>query len=296
MPTTLGNAHPITLSDPNLWSKFQASSSSGKTGLFRASLPSGGPLYIVAMNHTIKMVPFVRTAEELFSNTALRESRSNKFQVVINGPTYGLTNAGKADALFGNDPVSANETKQEGLIVRQKKVIGGTKSDMYYIANYTGSKNKYKFGRGHAPTDADAALGNMGPLIINKLPFGKVNKYNPPQPDATRKGQPKDKYKNSLVQRSNSRFAIMAGEPDPVGKIALGYRQDKNQLLVLIQPHGSTGIGIAGFKGIMQYLGLHSAVYLDGSDSVMLMMDNSMLISQASNKNETNITGIGFVS
>ena len=87
----------------------------------------------------------------------------------------------------------------------------------------------------------------------------------------------------------------MAGEPNPVGKIAIGFRQDKGLLLVLIQPHASPGINIAGFKGIMQHLGLNSAVYLDGSDSVMLMMDNNMLISQGSNKNETNITGIGFV-
>jgi len=87
----------------------------------------------------------------------------------------------------------------------------------------------------------------------------------------------------------------MSGLSDPVGKIALGFRQDKGQLLVLIQPHASAGIGIAGFKGIMQHLGLDSAVYLDGSDSVMLMMDSNMLISQGENKNETNITGIGFV-
>ncbi|MEJ2407287.1 MAG: phosphodiester glycosidase family protein [Candidatus Thiodiazotropha sp.] len=276
MAITLGNASPVVLSDPALWSKFQSASSKGKVGLFKIILP-------------------VRSAEELFSNTARQESISNKFKVVINGPTYGLTAAGKADALFGSDPVKAEETLQEGRIVRNKRVIGGSRSDMYYIANYTGKAVKYRFGRGAAPTDADAALGNMGPLIINGLPFGKVNKYDPPQPDAIRKGQPAPKYANSLVQRSNNRFTVMAGEPNPVGKIALGFRQDKGLLLVLVQPHATPGINIAGFKGVMQHLGLNSAVYLDGSDSVMLMMDSNMLISQGSNKNETNVTGIGFV-
>ncbi len=54
------------------------------------------------------------------------------------------------------------------------------------------------------------------------------------------------------------------------------------------------GINISGFKGVALHLGLDSAVYLDGSDSVMLMLDNDIVISQASNKNETNVTGIGF--
>lgn len=86
------------------------------------------------MNQHIKMLPFVRTAEELFQKTAKRESLNNKFRLVINGPTYGLTKSGKFDALMGSDPVPASETLQEGRIVRGGKVIGGTKSNMYFIA------------------------------------------------------------------------------------------------------------------------------------------------------------------
>ena len=87
----------------------------------------------------------------------------------------------------------------------------------------------------------------------------------------------------------------MVAKLDPVGKIILGYHQEKDQLLILLQPNGSAGIDIAELRATLQQLGLDSAVYLDGSDSVMLMMDNVPLISQGSNKNETNITGIGFV-
>lgn len=291
---TLGSAVPISIGDANFWTRLQAASSSKGVGFFKDTLPSRGPLYIVNMHSSIKMVPFVRTAEELFETTATRESKARKLKVVINGPTYGLTKAGYLDAMMGSDPVPADNTLQQGNIVHDKKVIGGSKSNMYYVANYITNPIKYKFAQGAAPADADAALGNMGPLIINKLPFGQFNKYNPPQPKAVRVGQPIPAYQKSLTQRSNARFTAMASSADPVGKIVIGYRKDMQQLLILIQPHGSNGISITGLRGIALHLGLDSAVYLDGSDSVMLMMDDNILISQASNKNETNITGVGF--
>ena len=248
------------------------------------------------MNQSIKMIPFMRTKEELFEKTAKRESTINKFTVVINGPTYRLTNSGYLDALVGSDPVPPNNTLQEGRIIKKKNIIGGMKSNMYYIANYPKNNGfKYKFGKGTAPTSADAALGNMGPLIINGLPFGQVNKYYPPQPNAKKIGQPKTKYQHYLIQRSNNRFNVMRKERDTVGKIAIGYRFNRGQLLILVQPHASTGVSISGLRSIALHLGLDSAVYLDGSDSVMLMLNNNILIPQASNKNETNITGIGFV-
>lgn len=292
---TLRSAVPISLGDTTLWPRLQAASSGKKVGFFKATLPSGGPLYIVNMHQTIKMIPFVRTAEELFKTTAKRESTIKKFKIVINGPTYGLTKSGYLDAIVGSDPVPASETLQQGRIIHNNKIIGGTRSNMYFIANYLGKTNKYQFGKGAAPTDADAALGNMGPLIINKMPFGQVNKYNPPKPTAAKIGRPKPMNRKYLIQRSNSRFGAMASQPDPVGKIAIGYRKDKGQLLVLLQPHTSTGISISGLRGIALHIGLDSAVYLDGSDSVMLMLDSDTLIPQGSNKNETNIIGIGFV-
>ncbi|ARU55375.1 hypothetical protein OLMES_1296 [Oleiphilus messinensis] len=292
---TLESATSLHLGDSTVWKKFQSASSAKQIGFFKAPLPSGGPLYIVSLSSQIKMIPFVRTDEELFDRTAKRESKANKFRVVINGPTYGLTNSGKLDAVVGSDPVLAKETLQQGLIVQNRRVIGGTKSNMYYIANYPGASTKYKFGSGFAPSGAMGAVGNVGPLILNGLPFGRVNKYVPEQPDAAKVGEPSLKHAPHLVQRSNKRFDIMSDLPDPVGKIVVGYRQDIGQMLILVQPHNTRGISISGLRGIAQYLKLDSAVYLDGSDSVLLMIDDEILLAQGSNKNETNVTGIGFV-
>jgi hypothetical protein len=87
-------------------------------------------MHLVAMSDSIKMLPFVRNKEELFETTVVNSNNKEKFSVVINGPTYGLTHTGKLDALIGSDPVPAKETIQEGQIIRDGKIIGGKSSNM----------------------------------------------------------------------------------------------------------------------------------------------------------------------
>ncbi len=285
----------IIKADSNFWPQVQAQSGGSTPGLLRLALPTGGNMHLVAMKDTIRMVPFVRTKTELFNATATRTSAKEKFSVVINGPTYGLTAAGKSDALFGSDPVNPTHTIQEGFIVRDKKVIAGKASDMYYIANDTAKYPRYKFGRGRAPINVDAALGNMGPLIINSLPFGTSNKYTPPQPAARKTGQPNSKYQPYLTQRSNNRFAANTKLANGTGKIIIAHNQTKGILLIFCQQHGDIGISISGLRDLFLSVGeFSSAVYLDGSDSVMLMMNQAYIVRPASNKNETMVTGVGF--
>ena len=115
MPSrSLSDAKPITLTNPKFWALLQEASEGKGVGLFKVELPSGGSLYLVNLDHSAKMVPFVRTQEELFETTLKRASSAEKFKVVINGPTYGLTYFGKVDALSGSDPVKAEETLQQG--------------------------------------------------------------------------------------------------------------------------------------------------------------------------------------
>jgi exopolysaccharide biosynthesis protein len=134
----------------------------------------------------------------------------------------------------------------------------------------------------------------MGPLIINGLKFGPVNVYSPAQPKAKTQGEPSPKYAKHLVQRSNRRFPVNIGFASSTGKVVIAHIHSKNMLLILIQPHGNIGISITGLRDILSNLKVNSAVYLDGSDSVMLMVNGKFLVRAASNKNETNITSIGF--
>lgn len=292
---SLSDAKPISIQDVTaFWAHLAGASSHQNVGFFRITYLGSGPLYVISLHHSVRMIPFVRSQEELFAATAKRASKLQKLRVVINGPTYGLTTTGKFVAFAGSDPVHPSETLQEGRIVYNGKIIGGSRSDMYFVRNDNCETQKFKFGRGSAPTKADAAIGNLGPLIINGVPFGPINRYNPPVPGAPSEGEPEAAQAKSLIQRSNRRFVAMSQQSDRVGKIALGYRADKAQLIILVQPHDTAGISIMKLRDLAVKLGLDSAGYLDGSDSVMLMIDGNPLISQASNKNETNIVGIGF--
>jgi len=285
---------PISFTSPDFWTKIRTATAGKKVGYFRAPFSSGGFAHVVALCDSAKMVPFVRTAEELFETTALRESTANKYSVVINGPTYGLTTSGKIDATLGSDPVPAADTLQQGNIVYNKAVLAGTPSNMYYVAHTPAQLPRYAFGQGAAPTNVQAALGNMGPLIINKLPFGARNVFNPAQPGARTTGEPIAKNKPFLTQRSNARFGAMTGLANTSGKVVIGYSLHYRTVLIILQPQGNVGASITGLRDLLIGAGVDSAVYLDGSTSVMLMLGNEFIVRASSNKNETNVVGVGF--
>lgn len=292
---SLKDAELITFGDTaQFWDKLRERSSNQNVGFFRGATSNGNDIFVIGMHHSVQMVPFVRKQEELFSQTAKMASATHGLKVVINGPTYGLTNWGLVDVMSGNDPVSPENTLQEGKIVYKNAVIAGRSSNMFYIKNTKAGSPPYRFGRGEAPTKSDAAIGNLGPLVIDKLPYGSMNLYSPPKPYAKTKGEPRDENAASLIQRSNLRFNAMSKLAAQTGKVSLGYRKDKAQLIILLQPHGKGGISITQLRDLYIKLGIDSAVYLDGSDSVMLMIEGRMLVSQGSNKNETCISGIGF--
>lgn len=139
---------------------------------------SDNGLRYVAMKDSIKMVPFVRDEEELFSNTTARAISKHGFRVVINGQFYSLTQMGVIDALAGSDPVAAKHTTPNGLVVSNKSALSGRSApQMFYVANQLKEVRRYRFGFGQSPTNVDSAIGGCGPLIINGLKYGVVNKF-----------------------------------------------------------------------------------------------------------------------
>jgi hypothetical protein len=79
------------------------------------------------------------------------------------------------------------------------------------------------------------------------------------------------------------------GLASSTGKVVIAHMRSKNLLLIYIQPHGIIGIFITGLRDILSNLKINSAVYLDGSGSVMLMISDKFLIRAGSNKHETNV-------
>ncbi|MFC1750981.1 phosphodiester glycosidase family protein [Pseudomonadota bacterium] len=269
------------------WSVVNAAVSNSKLGLF-----SDDGLIYVAMSDMTKMVPFVRDKEELFSSTMNRHSK--KYRVIINGQFYGLSNMGKADALMGDDPVDPSHTTPEGLVINDSKVVGGRAAPkMFYVANHWTSSPTYTFNSGSAPKSASSAIGGCGPVIINGMPYGETNKFAKGIVGKQR-GEPIAKNKPHLKQRSNSTFSSFLTRPPYTGKTLIAHNAARSKLFALVLPHGASGISLVGVRNKLKKAGFENAIFLDGSDSSLLMVDEAFIAKAGSNKDETNTVGIGF--
>lgn len=270
------------------WLKIRAAiSSPTKIGVFS----DDGLIYVV-MSNNMKMVPFVRKKEELFSTTINRVSK--KYRVIINGQFYGLSNTGKADALIGNDPVDPVHTTPEGLIINNGKIIGGRSApQMFYIANYWKSCPQYRFNSGTVPTNSSSGVGGCGPIIVNGLPYGALNTFSNGVVGKTR-GQPIPKNKPYLTQRSNNTFAAYVKRPPYTGKTIIALSTLYNALFILVQPHSISGMSLPFIRDKLKISNIDNAVFLDGSDSSLLVVDGEFITKAGENKDETNIVGIGF--
>lgn len=280
-------------SNANFFKLIKSSTLDNRLGYFKLLLNTGGFVHLMVFNSSVKMIPFVRTADELFTTTALRESKANNFSVVINGPNYDMSIKNRVKTVT-HSHLPASATIQQGYVVYKGKVIAGKKSDMYYIANTPTQTPKYKFGQGSAPTTAEAALGNMGPLIINKMPFTDKNIYVPSRPGAVSHGQPSKMNLPYLRMRSNKRFEQVNQMPKETGKAIIAHSRSQSLLLIVVQPDNNKGASMGDIRQLLFTLQLDSAVYLDGSDSVLLMINNDFIERPILLKDKATITGVGF--
>ena len=61
---------------------------------------------------------------------------------------------------------------------------------MFFLAHdYVGG---YTFGQGDPPLSASRGVGGLGPIIINKLPYGIGNRWRAPAPAIVSQGSNKD--------------------------------------------------------------------------------------------------------
>lgn len=258
-----------------------------------------GALRYVTLPDAFRMYPFVRTKEELFSTTISNQYQKQQYRVIINGLYFDVSYAGLFDALNGNDPVPAESTTIEGLVVNKSNkknplIAGRSAPSMFFLANYFNQEPSYTFGFGSAPTDVDCALEGCGPIIINKLPYGKVNKYKDGR-QGRLIGEPNAENKPFLDQRSNATFKAVAGRSATSGKTVIAHSKKHRILFIIVLQDGvSPGMSINSLRDSLFSLGIENAVFLDGSDSSLLYVDGSPIIDAGSNKDELNTIGIGF--
>ncbi len=64
--------------------------------------------------------------------------------------------------------------------------------------------------------------------------------------------------------------------------------------MVIVQPHAVHGISLEDVRDKLLGIGVDNAVFLDGSDSSLLVVDGNFVTHAGDNKDETNTIGIGF--
>lgn len=269
------------------WQKIRTAISISKIGVFS----DNGLIYVV-MSDKVKMVPFVRKKEELFNTTI--KSKSKKYRVIINGQFYGVSKSGIADAMWGNDPIDPAHTTPEGMVINNGKIIGGRSAPlMFYIANYWKTTPRYTFDSGAAPTKSSSAIGGCGPIIINGIPYGEVNQFSNGIAGKIT-GKPIPKNKPYLTQRSNSTFSAYLKKPPYTGKTIIAHSSLYNVLFTLVLPHGASGISLPQVRDKLKTSNVNNAIFLDGSDSSLLVVDSEFITKAGENKDETNVVGVGF--
>lgn len=279
---------PLAISGSGFWS----SATPGTT------VYQDGDLLYVVLEDKAKMTVVLRTAKELFQTTAAREQLSRQLAVVVNGNFYDVTNWGKVAAFSGSGPVDAGETTPIGQLVEGQTIIGGRSApNLFHIANYAGPSYGYTFGFGDpSPVGKKSAIGGAGPLIIKGLRYGVGNRYKPGTPaGAPATGEPPPQYAGALIQRNNNTYASAASKAPSTGKTVIAYSSSQGRLLVLVQPHGAaTGITHDTLRDNLFAVGVDNAIFLDGSDSAMLLVNGVWLTRQAQRKDQTNTIGVGF--
>ena len=97
-----------------------------------------------------------------------------------------------------------------------------------------------------------------------------------------------------MIQRNNNTYAAAAKLSRATGKAAIAHSAAAKKLLIAVQPHGGTGVSHDDLRDKLAGVGVENAVFLDGSDSVLLQVDGVLHVRPAKAKDQTNSVGIGF--
>jgi hypothetical protein len=277
---------------------MRAAATANPAGL--AHFNDGDLQYVAMLGPEMEIIR--RTATELFSDTVRRDVASRNYRVAINGNQWDATLDGISDAMWGTDPVEASQTTPIGHLVTRGAIAAGSAEPNRFYVSYNGPApipmrftTTYSAGQGNPPLEV-SGMGGLGPLILNGLQYGTGNRYGPGVPaGAPAVGDPGPEHRPFLIQRNNYTYVDMAARGPEVGKVALAIHRESDMVLVLVQPDmAPTGMTLDQLRDKLAGVGTDDAVFLDGSDSAMLVVNGIFHVSQAETKNELTTSGLGF--
>jgi len=261
-------------------------------GVQPGSVALNGALYYVIMPITARLDIISRTAAENFTETVRKANARMPFTCAINGVQYSVSAMGVTSLALGSDALEPEETVPDGQVVRQGTVVAGrSSSNTFYMAfDYLGG---YQFGFGDPPLRASRAVGGLGPLIIDGLPYGVGNLCKRPA-NCPPTGPVPAGMREFMTQRNNATYADQQARPAGTGKAIIATNKDIGRMLVGVQPHGGGGTDFDSLKLWLLELGCDNAVFLDGSDSVMLHARGKFWVQPAIRKDRSNTIGLAF--
>lgn len=228
---------------------------------------------VMLIDDFVSMRVIRRTALEFFATTVDNAvSADPLLKLVING-SYGDNHSatGAFARLLGSGPLAADQQEIMGHVVQGGvNVTGISRARRAFFAFDHTLRTQAPvcfFGSGDPPTSADAALGGLGPLLIDGTTFDN----------------------RDLWYASLNAFAPQTGRMGIASSTASGLT------LVFAQPQGTRpGITVDQLRDKLSAAAFDNAVLLDGSDSVMLTRDGVRRIPQGSFKNRVTSVGLGF--
>jgi hypothetical protein len=223
------------------------------------------------------MTPFI-SGDKTLSQAGISMDNPKKIEFTIN-------------AQFLEGSFLDGYNNQGKSYTKGKSLGGSSQKEWYYISQDV--KGGYSFGKGDPPSASYNAVGGARPLIINGLPYGEFNKYSNDAPkNLLQKGDPGEKYRKYLTQRSAAYFPQQ--NITTKGKTLIGYNNRNQKVIIIVQEDGVDGYTLDAFRNYLFKNGYINALSFDGSTSALLIKDNSVLIENSYSKDKTTDSGISF--
>lgn len=255
-----------------------------------------GGTHIVTSVDNVQMLMLVRKKKEFFTDFIANEAKAKALKVAVNGSYIDLTFGSSVAVLTKSDPLDPSEATPIGQVIQDGKLLAGTNSTgKFNFSQDTCGTQKFSASLGNPPKSACSAIGGIAPILVGGLAYGAQNLYRAGVPSgAPLTGDVDAKFRPYLTQKSNAMFSKLLSLGGEVGKVAIGYSNSTQKLVVLAQEHGKTGFDANGIRTIFIGAGVNNAVFLDCSDSATLFYDGKLLAKPGTNKNEFLTIAVGF--
>ena len=252
--------------------------------------------YLVAGAGGVQMTMLVRDRREYFTDFIERQAKAKGLKVVLNGSYIDLAFGSAVAVRLGSSALDPAESMPTGQVIQDGLLLAGTSSSgKFNFSQDTCGVAKFSAGLGNPPASACSAIGGIAPIIIDGLAYGAQNAYKAKVPaGAPLTGDVVAKFRPFLIQKSNAMFSKLLSLGNTVGKVALGYSSSNQSLLMMVQPHGKSGMNANTIRAVFVANKITNAVFLDCSDSATLYYDGKFLVRPGTDKNEFLSVAIGF--